>query len=133
MEQPALPYMPEPPARPDPEPMWIEARIEVRLNVRVNVTAAVLHAREHQQHWINSETDQPFDYDDLTEEWLHKNAYGPNERGAVFIWNQVSDALEVDCYMPNLIKEVPFGDSVEIDFTWTPELQAELDQKLGAA
>lgn len=134
--QEALPHMPDPVAPEPPEPLWIEARIEIEMTVKVDVAGLVFYQRQQDKHYVTDAG--PLNYDDITEDYLTEHGYGPDERGSVFVHNNVMDTIDVSAWhgaaskdsKTRLIEEVPFGDLTEIKFKWDERLQEELDGRL---
>lgn len=126
-----LPGMPEP-LKPLPvEELWVDVDVEIRLSVRVDVAGLVERNRSRVTGRIN-EDGQPLDYDALDDETLRSLGYGPEDKGDVFVWNQIVDHLEYDLYAYNDNgRRVMFTthDDVEIDVRprWSAEKQAELE------
>lgn len=119
----ALPGMPVPP--PPPEDMWIEAEIRLYATVRVNASKLVYSNLRNPQRGFCGGSDTPLDYADLTPELLSSLSYYPEERGSVFLWNQIYEAVDFSIYGEHI--EERLVDISEIEFRWTPEQQKALD------
>lgn len=126
--------MPDPVEPPRPEPLWVEAVIEISLRVKVDVTGLVRWRRDKDNHYVTDAG--PLDYDDITGEYLAQHGYGLDERGSVFIHNNIIDTIDVSVWHggessngDRLIEELPFGDT-DVRFTWNDRLQEQLDERL---
>ena len=121
--------MPPPTEPPLPEPMWVDVRVKVTMTVRADVARLLYDNLRNPTGVVSSASDQPLDYQALNEQWLIDNGYRPDDRGSVFLWNQINERLDTFCSdMDGRLREA--WTDVDIDFKWTSERQAELDGRL---
>jgi hypothetical protein len=99
---------------PPPTPVHVRGHIKVRLEFEADV-AGLAHK-----------------YADLFEQAGEMEGYQSWEKGSVFLWELVAQQLEVYlAEIPGLLSDRSSWNDPEIEFGWTRESAALLDQSLG--
>lgn len=110
-----LPGMPPPPPPPAPAPVMVSGAIKVRLHFEADVAALVKRF--------------PREFESAAE---REGGYQPWEQGSVFLWDVIFEQLEVYlAHIPGALSDLTGGPDVDIEFSWTKELNTRLTESLG--
>lgn len=104
--------LPPPIERPAPAPMIVKGHVEIRLDFEADIVSL---ARQFPDEFAAA---------------AHQAGYMPWEQASTFLWDFVNEQVEADLRGIDGLNDTSYRDA-DIEFTWTPELACELNERLG--